>query len=669
MKKLLLFLSFVLALTCDCWSQTFPNVDSVKKFIEDSIRPNSQLKATTIKKAYQGEAKFLPDAVQDTSDVVVKAHGMHRFQRKDFTEYVYDTIGGKRWRNAAGSSLVNNQEARNLKSDTVTFVRFNTAVLSNAQSPAWTRGAAYTANSTETVVANGLQVVNTLTGGLSSSYVYDGAWESSANNTTAMFEIKITSFGTNGRIGITFYGATDFVGVSYSNHVFVNLTTSDVTILTFSGSHSVGTLSNTIAPGDSVRLYFNRNFNTYTARIYNLSKNTDESFSWNDNGSMTAAPTNIYPGYYLQNGAFIIRKHIYYANNFRPKLLVSGSSLSANVVGMTGGYGKSLWGRVDSISGWRIENTGKVFNNIADQRAAAKENIAMKPDGVLIEMGYNDQRLGGATPSVWGPSARALVDTFLKAGIPVIVQKLIPTNSNVPAVVNAWVDSTFRNDPDVRILDFYKTTALYNADSANFQNRSFYTSDQIHENEAGGNELAQYAKTQLQKLLHFNVSGGVDVATINRNIDNQILSFRNTGVNQGEWRPQPLWDTCTLATFGAGARLPGDTAAFTDSTLYGSFFEPNDTLVITKLIIVMQGTSDTLDIKIAFNDTINVDGTKLKNTATPCNNNYTGTVVTSFDNNKIPPGNWVWCKSPAVVPGRRPTYLSVSLIGYKSRRL
>jgi hypothetical protein len=124
----------------------------------------------------------------------------------------------------------------------------------------------------------------------------------------------------------------------------------------------------------------------------------------------------------------------------------------------------------------------------------------------------------------------------------------------------------------------------------------------------------------------------------------------------------------TVATFGAGARLPGDTAAFTDSTIYGSFYnDGEDTLIITAMRIVMQGTNDTLTINVEWNDSLNTTGTKLKTAYAAANNNYTGNSYTSFDNTKIPPGNHVWCKSPTVIPGRRPTYLSVTLIGYKKR--
>ena len=135
------------------------------------------------------------------------------------------------------------------------------------------------------------------------------------------------------------------------------------------------------------------------------------------------------------------------------------------------------------------------------------------------------------------------------------------------------------------------------------------------------------------------------------------------------------YDTTTLVTLSAGARFQADTALFTDSTLYGSFYlDGNDTLVITGLKAVMNGgTSDTLGIQVYYNDTINVIGTSMFTATLPINSTTVGTSPDADDWTggaapfKIPPGNWVWLKSPTVVAGRKPYYLSVSIIGYKKR--
>lgn len=100
MKKLLLLFSAMLLFVAS-YSQTFPNVDSVKKFIDDSIRSNAQLKATTVKKALLAPVKFLPEA-KDTGAVLNKVHGKLTWQRSDATLYVYDTINiPKKWRPAS----------------------------------------------------------------------------------------------------------------------------------------------------------------------------------------------------------------------------------------------------------------------------------------------------------------------------------------------------------------------------------------------------------------------------------------------------------------------------------------------------------------------------------------------------------------------------------------
>lgn len=134
-------------------------------------------------------------------------------------------------------------------------------------------------------------------------------------------------------------------------------------------------------------------------------------------------------------------------------------------------------------------------------------------------------------------------------------------------------------------------------------------------------------------------------------------------------------DTVTLASFGAGARFEADTALFTDSTLYGSFYnDGSDTLVITKVKAVMNGgTSDTLGYNLYYNDTINVVGNTFFIATEPVTSTTTGDQANA-DNYiggsppiKIPPGNWVWLKTPTVVTGRKPYYFSVSIIGYKKR--
>lgn len=136
------------------------------------------------------------------------------------------------------------------------------------------------------------------------------------------------------------------------------------------------------------------------------------------------------------------------------------------------------------------------------------------------------------------------------------------------------------------------------------------------------------------------------------------------------------YDTTTLVTFNAGANFAADTAAFTDSTIYGSFkLMGNDTFYVTGVSVVLYSNNaitDSLGIQITYNDTINVIGSHVFAATYGVNNGTTGQDAdaddfTGSNSVPIPPGNWVWLKSPTVVAGRKPYYLSVSIIGYKKR--
>jgi len=128
-------------------------------------------------------------------------------------------------------------------------------------------------------------------------------------------------------------------------------------------------------------------------------------------------------------------------------------------------------------------------------------------------------------------------------------------------------------------------------------------------------------------------------------------------------------DTIPLFVFGGGGGNAGDTAAFTTSTIYGTFYNAgSDTLVVTELRCVMGhgvGT-DTLEVAIYWDTNLN-DGTPtaLNTTALPILSTTSGTTDTSFNNAEIPPGVWVWCETPAVIAGRKPTMLIVQISGYK----
>jgi len=126
-------------------------------------------------------------------------------------------------------------------------------------------------------------------------------------------------------------------------------------------------------------------------------------------------------------------------------------------------------------------------------------------------------------------------------------------------------------------------------------------------------------------------------------------------------------DTIALATFGGGSGVARDTAVFSTSAIYGSFYnDGTDTLVITSMRIGLQGTSPSVVATVIYNDTLNVTGMELVTSGTTATNTAGGTSVTSFNNTKIPPGNWVWAKTTTVTT--KPTYMNITIIGYRKRK-
>jgi hypothetical protein len=127
-----------------------------------------------------------------------------------------------------------------------------------------------------------------------------------------------------------------------------------------------------------------------------------------------------------------------------------------------------------------------------------------------------------------------------------------------------------------------------------------------------------------------------------------------------------LTDTIPIVVFGLGS---GHTAVFNDNALAGSFYNKgSDTLAITSLYcVVAAGTgTETVGVNVVWSDTLQaVIPTKLNTSAYTVTSMTVGNEDTSFNNAKIPPNKWVWCYISGVSAGNRPSYLSVTLSGYK----
>lgn len=130
-----------------------------------------------------------------------------------------------------------------------------------------------------------------------------------------------------------------------------------------------------------------------------------------------------------------------------------------------------------------------------------------------------------------------------------------------------------------------------------------------------------------------------------------------------------LADTIPIVTFGLGAGLAVDTACFNNGVIAGSFYnEGSDTLKITQLMgILKEGTgTETIGVQVSWHATfLSGSATNLNSSALTVNSLTTGTEDTSFANSKIPPNVFVWCILSGASKDNKPTYMNVTLSGYK----
>jgi hypothetical protein len=178
-------------------------------------------------------------------------------------------------------------------------------------------------------------------------------------------------------------------------------------------------------------------------------------------------------------------------------------------------------------------------------------------------------------------------------------------------------------------------------------------------------------------LIYVKPQNGVELdeihdCKITNPTNNQVLSYT---ASTGLWENKNIenilqFDTIPLAAFGAGSGAASDTAAFTTSAVYGSFYNAgNDTLIITQMRAGVLGTSPSITTEVYWNDSLNVIGggsTLLVTGGTSVTGTIGSTNVTSFTNNKIPPNVWVFVRTSAVAT--KPTYFTLTLLGYRKRQ-
>jgi hypothetical protein len=176
-------------------------------------------------------------------------------------------------------------------------------------------------------------------------------------------------------------------------------------------------------------------------------------------------------------------------------------------------------------------------------------------------------------------------------------------------------------------------------------------------------------------LIYVKPQNGVELDELH---DVRITSLANNEIirynsSLGYWENKTVesilqFDTVPLAVFGAGSGAAGDTAAFSTSAVYGSFYNAgSDTLIITQMRAGVLGTSPNITTEVYWNDSLNItaDATILVSGGTLVTGTIGATNVTSFTNNKIPPNVWVFVRTSAVAT--KPTYFTLTLLGYKKK--
>jgi len=125
--------------------------------------------------------------------------------------------------------------------------------------------------------------------------------------------------------------------------------------------------------------------------------------------------------------------------------------------------------------------------------------------------------------------------------------------------------------------------------------------------------------------------------------------------------------TVPLITFSAGAGFISDTTIVTDSTVIGSVFTGQYEYTIKEIQAVIKGNAgDSVVLKLVYNDSFNVDGTKVNGAGLSLNNRFTGNNFSVTTNRTVSVNSWLWMKPETVIEGKKPKYIAVTLLGYKT---
>lgn len=225
---------------------------------------------------------------------------------------------------------------------------------------------------------------------------------------------------------------------------------------------------------------------------------------------------------------------------------------------------------------------------------------------------------------------------------------------NISDTANKWITSVYRKTESDSVFYVKGGTNTFafkdSIGSVGVSDTSVFIVDTLY------NRLAHTINVDSLRLksLRMQLNG----STITPTTTDSTLSFNISTLDT---------TTVPLITFTAGAGFAADTAMVTDSSLFGSLYTGQYQYTIKEIQAVIKGNSgDSVVLKIVYNDTFNVDGTKINGAGISLNNRYLGNTFTVSTNRTVSTNSWLWIKPEAVIAGKKPKYISVTLLGYKT---
>lgn len=270
---------------------------------------------------------------------------------------------------------------------------------------------------------------------------------------------------------------------------------------------------------------------------------------------------------------------------------------------------------------------------------------------------------GGSSPTI--NALNDVTGTYISPNISLTIASGVVINSKLANMANATIKG--RITTGTGVPEDINMTQLKGASMLNFGNVD-NTSD-VTKNAASvtlTNKTISGASNTLSNIPQSAITSLVSALAALAPISGP--TFTGTVTLPSTTNATLLTDDAPLLTFGGGSGVTGDTLWVNTGAIYSTVFMGGAyNFVITKMNVILQGSSPNITVDVLYGTTLNSGGTHLVNAGIAVTNTTTGTNITSFNNATIPANNYIWVKTPTVVLGSKPTLMQITLIGHKIR--